>query len=623
MFSLRPYQSAATSAAKDFLRTSIDPCLVDAAPAAGKSFMVAEMARWFREISGGKRVLCLQPNSKLVKQNLEKFHMTGEAASVFSASAGSKSTRHPIVFATPRTVHNSISRFTRGDYCAVIVDECHEWSPTIRAIIEEMRQANPNLRVFGLTGTPYRLGMGYIYLIQPNGRANGEDVTRDPPFTKCVYRVSAKEMLDAGFITPMDILAINAEGYDTSGVRMLPNGTLDHDSVERAFEGHGRRTAACVADVVGQVNALGVKGGVMLFAATVRHAHEILASLPPGNSAISTGDHGILCGREATDDEIVKAYRAGKFRYLVSVAKYTTGFDVSHTEFIALLRFTESPALLTQILGRAWRLDDGKPRCYLADYAGNVERHFPDGDIYNPAIKAKGASGPGIPIEAECPDCSYINEFSLHPDYADFQRDQYGYCLDVFGNRIMSEYGPVAAHYGRRCFGMVRSGDRGKYERCGHFWTSKECEACQHPNDIAARFCSACKAEMVNPNDKLVAEFVARKKSPTEPQTDRIIDLQIKESLSQRGNRTLRADIVTPFRQFSLFFMLDPKNAKAASDLKKWQDANENGPPETISYMMEPESRFFRALAYNRPPDDEGLGMLADDPKIEKLRRYG
>lgn len=621
MFQLRSYQSAACEATKIELRASVEPVLIDAAPAAGKSYMVAELARWLRSISSGKRVLCLQPNSKLVRQNVEKFQLTGEQCSVFSASAGAKSTRHGVVYATPRTVSNAISRFTRGDYCAVIVDEAHEMTPTIRAIIDEMRTANPNLRVIGLTGTPYNLGKGYIFRIWPDGRVNDDDVTRDPYFVKLAYRVSAKEMLDAGFITPMEVVPINAESYDTSGVKILPNGHLDHGTVEQAFEGHGRRTAACVADVVAQVAARGVTGGVMLFAATVRHAHEIMASLPPGNSALCVGDAGILCGREASDDEIVKAYRAGTFRYLVSVAKLTTGFDVDHTEFIATLRFTESAALLQQILGRAWRLHPDKPKCFWADYAANHDRHFQNSDIYNPAVKATKASGPGVPIEAECPDCGYLNEFNLHPDYADFARDKHGYCLDVFGSRVMSEYGPVAAHYGRRCFGMVRAGKRGEYERCGHFWTSKECEACQHPNDIAARFCSSCKAELVDPNERLVAEFVAAKKDPSIPSTDRVISYDTRESTSQRGNRTLRVDFVTEFRQFSIWLMPEPTNSRAQADWNRWEATN--GDIRTVSYVREAESQFWRVLAYNKPADDEELpAMLTDDPKILKLRKF-
>jgi DNA repair protein RadD len=621
MFNLRPYQKRATDAAKDWMRSSIDPAIIDASPAAGKSFMVAELARWLREISGGGRVLCLQPNSKLVKQNLEKFLLTGEYASVFSASAGNKSTRHPVVFATPLTVKNSISRFTRSGeqrYVGVLVDECHEITPTIRAIIEEMRLANPNLRVFGFTGTPYRLGSGYIYQIGPDGRSNGEDTTRDPYFVKCVYRVPPSEMLEEKFITPMEVGEINAESYDVSKV-ILPNGMINHEEVERAFEGHGRKTAGAVADVIAQYQSRGLSGGIMYFAATVKHAEEIYASLPQSNSAMMTGNASVLCGHSADGDEVVKAYRTQKIRHLVSVGQLTTGFDVDHTVLIATLRHTESAALLTQILGRAWRLHPDKPKCLWLDYAGNVDKHFPDGDIYNPQIKAKKASGPGVPIEAECPECNYVNEFSLIPENADFQRDKHGYCLDVFGEQILTDYGPMPAHYGRRCFGMVRTGPKGEYDRCNYRWTGKDCEACGEKNDIAARYCYVCKAEIVNPNDKLIAEFKARKKDPTIPQTERIVSLTTSESVSQRGNRTLRVDFVTEYRQFSIWLMPEPTNAKAKAQWDRWQETD--GDPKTVSYGREPDSQFWRVLAYNRPADDEELPEVVMK-ETEKLRRH-
>jgi len=259
---------------------------------------------------------------------------------------------------------------------------------------------------------------------------------------------------------------------------------------------------------------------------------------------------------------------------------------------------------------------------YWLDYAGNHARHFGDAaDIYSPVIKAKGGGGPGIPIEAECPECGYVNEFSLQPDYADFARDKAGYCLDVFGNQLMSEYGPVAAHYGRRCFGMVRAGSRGEYERCGHRYNSKDCPACEAPNDIAARFCSACKCELVNPNDRLVAEFVAAKKDPTQVSTDRVLSYETRESVSQKGNRTLRVDFVTEFRQFSVWLMPEPTHAKAAADWARWEAAE--GDIRTVSYVREADSQFWRVIAFNQPADDEGLpGMLADDPKVVKIRRH-
>lgn len=617
---LRPYQKRACDAALSWLKRSVDPCLIDAAPAAGKSFMIARIANALHNISGGKRVLCLAPSAELVKQNHEKYLLTGEYASIFSASAGAKSTRHVVVFGTPLTVKNAISRFCRegqDGFCAVVIDECHGITPTIKSIIAAMREANPNLRVIGLSGTPFRLGSGYVYRVGPddaqgNARVNGEDETRDPYFMKCVYRVSAREMLDQGFITPMVIGAINAEAYDTSGIALLPNGTLNPDTVERAFVGHGRKTAAIVSDVIDK--ARDRAGGIMYFAATVRHAQEVLASLPQGSSGIVTGDDCALgTGAPISRDALIKLYRSGDIRHLVSVGTLTTGFDVSHTEVIALLRYTESAALLQQILGRAWRLHPGKDDSLLLDYADNVERHFPDGDIYNPRIKAGKATDGSEKIEAKCPQCTHVNEFSLNGVYADYARDEAGYCKDVFGERIMTEYGPMPAHFGRRCFGMVQAGPKGEYERCTYRWTGKDCPECSEKNDIAARYCYVCKAEIVDPNDKLIADFKALKRDPTRQQTDKVLGMTVRPGVSPKGNRTVRADWVTPYRQFSTWHLPEATHTKGMRDWALFEAATDNGnqKPETITYFKDAESTFYRIVAYNRAADEEPAGKVA------------
>lgn len=591
---LRQYQQNACDAAIAYMRSTISPCLIDAAPAAGKSHMIAHIADALHTMSGGKKVLCLAPNAKLVAQNSEKMKATGRPFSIFSASAGPKSTRHHIVFGTPGTVSNSISRFNDGSYCGVIVDECHGMTPTIRAIIEAMRAGNPNLRVMGLTGTPYLLGRGYIYRQGPDGKVNSDDVCRDPYFTKSVYRVSAREMLDAGYITPMTVGEINAQSYDTSGVVLMPNGRLDDASVERAFVGHGRQTAHVVADVVAQAQRR--KGGVMLFAATVAHAHEIMASLPPDNSVMVTGDMDPRAEKRA-----VAAYRSHQKRYVVSVGKLTTGFDAPWTEIIAVLRYTESATLLTQILGRAWRLYEGKTDCLWLDYAGNYERHFPSGDIYNPTIKAGKATEAGEGVTAECPSCGYENQFSRHKDAEGYALDASGYCLDVWGNRVETDFGPMPGHYGRRCNGLVKIGP--EYDRCGYFWTSKECGACGEKNDIAARFCRSCKAEIIDPNERLTIAFEAMKKDPHQPQTDVVLSLDFRDAISQKGNAIVRAEWVTPHRRFTTFHQPEATYPKGKMDWERFDAATRHGTPATVSYVKEKDSSFFRILAFNQPAD--------------------
>jgi len=599
---LRPYQQRSCDAAIDEVRTSIEPCLIEASPAAGKSFMIADLARRLHEMSGGKRVLVIAPSATLVKQDYEKFLLTGMKASIFSASAGAKSTRNFVVFATPLTVRNAISRFKRqgqDGYCAVIVDEAHGITPTIRDIIDQMREANPNLRVIGLTGTPYILNKGYIYRIGPEGTTNGDDVTRDPYFLRCVYCVSAQEMLADGFITPMQVAPINVNPNPV----LLPNGCPQPaGGPDRAHIGWGDKTAQVVADTLEQ--AQDIFGGVMFFASSISHAEEILASLPIEKSGMVTGEKSFLRGKPAEQSKVQDAYRNLDIRYIVSVGQLTTGFDVSHTSVISLLRDTDSAALLEQILGRAWRLDDRKPHSIFLDYVGAAEKHFPDGNIYTPLIKAKTAPGAGVGREFHCPDCAFVNTFTVKEEFQDWPSvDAAGYCLDSFGEQVMTEYGPEPIHYGRRCFGIIGGMERGSYVRCNYRYTSKECGSCGEPNDISARTCSTCKSRLVDPNEKILMDFRAHKKDPYQVQTDEVLSMDTKENISARGNRTLRVDLKTPHRQFSLYFLPDAKGGKPLEDWRKFQQAREFGSPDTISYVKDRDSGFFRALAYNMEAD--------------------
>jgi len=102
--SLRPYQQNAHDAVIDWVRMTTSPCLVDAATGAGKSHIISAVSETIHKISKGKRVLCLAPSAELVEQNHAKYIATGNEASIFSSSAGSKCLRHPVVFGTPGTV---------------------------------------------------------------------------------------------------------------------------------------------------------------------------------------------------------------------------------------------------------------------------------------------------------------------------------------------------------------------------------------------------------------------------------------------------------------------------------------------------------------------------------------
>lgn len=592
---LRPYQQAAVDAAIAWMRKSIDSFVIDAATGAGKSHIIAAIAADIHKRTG-KRVLCLAPSAELITQNREKYLVTGNPASIFSASAGAKELRHPVVFGSPLTVKNKISRFG-AEYGLVVIDEAHGLTPTVRGIMDAMRAANPNLRICGLTATPYRLGSGWIYRIGPQGQVHGDDVAREPFFTKCVYTVGARDLIEQGFLTEPVIGGTMAEGYDTHGLVANAQGKFDADAVDRAYHGHGRKTAAIVADVVFQSQD---RQGVMFFAATVRHAQEIMASLPPELSVMVTGETG-----KAERDSLIRRFKAKAIKYLVNVSVLTTGFDAPHVDLIAILRKTESVGLLQQIIGRGLRISPGKTDCLILDYTTNLEDHCPDGDLFAPVVKAGKLGGSGG-IVVICPICAFENGFSAHKDYLDAKLDAAGYVLDLDGQQVMTEWGPMPGHHGRRCMNMLRTGARGEYERCGYRWTSKECPHCAAPNDIAARYCCECKGEIVNPNDKLQADFKALKRDPTQRQTDEVVRMECKPGISRNKNKTIRIEWVTPYRQFTTWVQPEATNSRGMRDYALWNDATEKGEimPKTVTYRKDAATGFFAVSGYNVKADN-------------------
>ena len=589
---LRDYQQKAHDALIQWIKKTTEPVMIEAATGAGKSHIIAALAETIHRISNGKRILCLAPSAELVIQNSEKYALTGNKFSIFSASAGAKSLQHPVVFATPVTVHNRIKRFG-NQFAMIIIDECHGITPTIRKIVWAMREQNPNIRVVGMTATPYRMGTGYIFAQWPNGNPVPERETSDPYFAVCVDRITARELIDKGFLTKPVIGKIHAESYHTLDMKLNSRGQFDAADVDRAYVGLGRTTSDIIADVVAQARN---RQGVMIFAATVQHAHECFASLPRELSAIVTGD----TPREERAD-IIARFKAREIKYIVNVSVLTTGFDAPHVDLIAMLRATESVGLLQQIIGRGLRISDGKDDCLILDYAENLERHCPDGDVFNPEITAVKKGTDVTYIKCTCPTCEAENEFTARPNPSSFKINASGYFCDLDGKPIPSEHGDVPAHYGRRCGSRVLVA--GQLLQCSYRWTTKQCPHCEADNDIASRYCSECKGEIVDPNEKLVAAFKEMKADPTRRQTDVVTGWEVNNTLSQSGRECWRINVTTPYRSFVFWVFKAPTWFQGYTDRAAFL-ALGGKKPDTITYAKDVSTKFYKVFAYNRRADE-------------------
>jgi DNA repair protein RadD len=599
---MRPYQYDAQHAGIAWVRKNVEPCVLELPTGAGKSIIIAEIANTLHKVSGGKHILCIVPSKELLEQNAEKIRLTGNAVSLFSASVGETCLKHPLVVGTPVSIKNKINQFG-NQFCAVIIDECHRITPTIIAIIEQLQVFNERLRVIGLSATPYRMNTGYIYKVNIRDEFLHESKAKDPYFHKLVYKISAQELIQQGYLCPPVIGAIHSGHYETKDMQLNNMGSFSKEDIDRAYHGQGRLTSDIVADVIAQSKN---RHGVIFFAATVQHAEEILASLPASLSEIVTG------GTPAGEREIILLkFKAQRIKYLVNVSVLTTGFDAPHCDVIALLRATESASLLQQMIGRGLRLSDEKENCLVLDYAENFDRHFPDGDVFNPDIKTiKSKDGEIDFVKARCPKCHRVNLFVPRPNPDGFPIDDNGYCVDLRGDRVVisadeddfyNEDTPeedryLPAHYGRAC----------QSEYCDYRWVLKVCGACHAENDITARYCHECKEELVDPNKKLVKRYQERKSDPYQMQTDEVINMLVRQTISKAGNDMLRVEFVTKFRTFTVFF-----TPKFATYYNNFMSATKNGTkaPHTITYQKEGD--FYKVFNYNARPLDDEIPPLA------------
>lgn len=538
-YTLRPYQQEAVDAVIAHVRKRLSPCLLELATGAGKSLIVAELAKFFAKAASTKRVLCIAPSKELVEQNAEKYALTGNQASIYCASAGKKCLRSQVIFASPQSALGTIDKIAHMGVSAIIIDEAHGITPTMQKLIDAVLQytikdklVNDKCRIIGMTATPYRMGTGYIYAIDATGEeeiVHDETKAIEPFYSKLLYKITAGELVNDGYLSQVKI-GDSSDSYDTSKLETDKFGRFSAKSVEQTFSGN-TKTERIIQRVIANSSD---KMGVMIFAATISHAEEIASYLPTDEREVVTGKL-----KKSERQNIIERFKVRQFKYIVNVDVLTTGFDAPHVDYVVVMRATESASLFQQIIGRGLRLHDDKEHCLISDFAENIERHKLQSDIFTPEINARVKSGESVEISVTCPACNCVSNKKRRND------DAYaGLAHDVFGNFIISgtekatawdddghacewegmplmmqvldpttkdDFGecafkeiPIPAHYSRRCSNPEAYILSGKPIQCSHRYSMKICPECHAENDIAARHCIGCKERLVDPNEKLV-----------------------------------------------------------------------------------------------------------------------
>jgi len=472
MYQLRPYQQQAVDAVIHHFRRRSEPAVLVLPTGAGKSLVIAELAR-----KAKGRVLVLAHVKELVAQNHGKYQalglQEGLQADLFSAGLGQKENLRRVVFGSIQSVARNLPRFSEP-VSLVIIDECHrvgeEEDSQYHQLIGHLKSHNPALKILGLTATPYRLGLGYIY----NYHYRGMVRTTEPRFfADCIFELPLRQMIKQGYLTPPRLIDAPAVHYDFS--RLLPreNGLFSDADIERELKRQTRVTPHIVRQIIEYAQD---RQGVMIFAATVEHAREVTGLLPDGAAALITGETPL-----PERDRLIDAFKARTLKFLVNVAVLTTGFDAPHVDLIVVLRPTESLSLYQQIIGRGLRLAEQKQECLILDYAGNAY------DLFAPEIGEPKPAADTVPVQVLCPACGFANQF--------------------WGR--LGTNGEVIEHFGRQCHGFFED-EGGHREFCDYRFRAKICGHCGAANDIAARRCHSCDALLHDADDQLKAALALK-----------------------------------------------------------------------------------------------------------------
>lgn len=382
-FDLRPYQQDIINLSIDHFRKTPDPIIIDCCVGGGKTLIISHIAR--HVIQKGGRVISLAHTKELVESAHETFirYAPDLECGIFSASMGRKDIKHDVTFCSEKSLVNSMAKFKPIDL--LIIDEAHRVNDKnektcYMRIIKHFQDANPKLRIVGLTGTSFRTGTGKI-------------AGKDKLFTTVLASINVLELVEQGYLT-RPIAPITNDAYDFSGVKVMAGKFNDKDLQVAVSD--GRLTKSIIENVMLQTAD---RNKVLIFASTLRHAQEIVSYLPKGEAGYLDGTLS-KTDREAA----LKAFSNGTTKYMVNRDILTVGYNQPAIDAIAVLRPTESRGLLIQMIGRGLRLHPSKADVMILDYAANFEKHGDLEEIFLKEAKSKKAGG-GDTEEKECPQC--------------------------------------------------------------------------------------------------------------------------------------------------------------------------------------------------------------------------
>lgn len=340
-----------------------------------------------KEISQGfKRTAMVLDRVVLVNQTSSRLASYGISHGVMQADHWRFRPHERIQVVSAQTLEK---RRKKLDIDLLIIDECHVQRKSTVKLIKE----HPELKVIGLTATPFTKGLGDVY-------------------THIVGAKSTGELITDGWLTPLRIFI--AKEIDMSGAKKVAGEWAQDEVTARGM----KITGDIVTEWIKKTNQIfGGPRKTVVFCAGVQHGKDLVRQF---------AEHGynFVSISYLEDDEFKRetiedfSKPDTQIHGLIATDILTRGFDVPDVMIgVSARPFSKSFSSHVQQMGRVMRPSPGKEFGIWLDHSGNFLRFRDDWDeLYSEGVKklkgdgekAKKEPSEKEKKEAKCPACGAL-----------------------------------------------------------------------------------------------------------------------------------------------------------------------------------------------------------------------
>jgi len=341
-YKLRPYQIESIEAVKN-LQPNFKGIL-SLSTGTGKTVIMAAIAN---EIKG--RVLIVVQSLELRMQTIEKLYNTNPDLDVGSVQASLNMVSNKVIIATRQSLtHSKSTRLEDmskyGDFELVFFDECHSAIGQIKKIIDKL---NPNIKIIGLTATPFNEDMKKV-------------------FDGIIYEKSILEMIKNKYLCEPKAIYVHSD-VDLSNVKTIA-GEFNQRQLEDTVNTDNRNNIIVNA----YLKYASDRKSTIVFSSGIAHARDICQAFKDNNIICDYIDSTI---EDSQRESVINNFKSGKLPVIVNVGILTLGFDHPPVDAVIMARPTKSKILFAQIIGRGLRTSEGKENCLIIDVVDIVRKH--------------------------------------------------------------------------------------------------------------------------------------------------------------------------------------------------------------------------------------------------------